>query len=153
MFYRLSFISWNLPTLMDNKSFVLQHVTHDELEYLSTRSQGAGGQHVNKTNSCIQLRFSIQNSSFPEEIKQKFLRKLANKLIQDDIIQIRVETERDQKSNKNTAFKKLIEMLSVALEEPKKRTKTKPTRSSVKKRLESKKSRSDIKKSRSGHWD
>lgn len=138
---------------IDTKSLVLQYLNPAEIEYLSTRSQGAGGQHVNKTNSCIQLRFSILNSAFPIELKEKFLKKLQHRIIQDDIIQIRVETERDQKSNKDTAYKKLIEMLSIALLEPKKRKKTKPTKSSVKKRLESKKAHSNLKKNRSTKWD
>lgn len=138
---------------MDSKSFVLQHLHPNDITYLSTRSQGAGGQHVNKTNSCIQLRYSIMSSPFPEEIKTKFMQRLKHKLVQDDVIQIRVETERDQKSNKDTAFKKLVELLVGALFEPKKRTKTKPTKSSVRKRLETKKSRSEVKKSRSAKWD
>ena len=138
---------------MDSKSFVLQYLKDDDITYLSTRSQGAGGQHVNKTNSCIQLRYSIQSSPFPDEIKEKFMQRLRHKLVQDDIIQIRVETERDQKSNKDTAYKRLVELLVGALFEPKKRTKTKPTKSSVRKRLDTKKSRSDVKKSRSTKWD
>lgn len=138
---------------MDNKALVLMYLVPTEIEYLSTRSQGPGGQHVNKTNSCIQLRFSIAQSNFPDEIKEKFIEKLQTRLIQNDIIQIRVETERDQKSNKDRAYKKLVEMLVTALFEPKKRSKTKPTRSSVRKRLDSKKTRSDIKKSRSNKWD
>ncbi len=138
---------------MDSKAFVLQYLNPNDITYLSTRSQGAGGQHVNKTNSCIQLRYSIMTSTFPEEIKAKFMQRLKHKLVQDDVIQIRVETERDQKSNKDTAYKKLIELLVSALFEPKKRTKTKPTKSSVRKRLETKKSRSDVKKSRSTKWD
>lgn len=138
---------------MDSKSFVLQHLHPNDITYLSTRSQGAGGQHVNKTNSCIQLRYSIMSSPFPDEIKAKFMQRLQHKLVQDDVIQIRVETERDQKSNKDTAFKKLVELLVGALFEPKKRTKTKPTKSSVRKRLETKKSRSEVKKSRSTKWD
>ncbi len=138
---------------MDKKALVLQYLKPHEVEYLSTRSQGAGGQHVNKTNSCIQLRFSVGGSDFPIELKEKITQKLQHRLIQDDIIQIRVETERDQKSNKDTAYKKLIELLAQALTEPKKRTKTKPTRSSIKKRLESKKKHSDAKKSRTAKWD
>ena len=114
---------------MDSKSFVLQYLKDDDITYLSTRSQGAGGQHVNKTNSCIQLRYSIGSSPFPEEIKEKFMQRLRHKLVQDDVIQIRVETERDQKSNKDTAYKRLVELLVGALFEPKKRTKTKPTKS------------------------
>jgi ribosome-associated protein len=66
----------------------------------------------------------------------------------DDIIQVREEGERDQKSNKDTAFKKLLAMIKMALHEPKKRKATKPTFSSVKKRLESKKKQSDIKSQR-----
>jgi ribosome-associated protein len=140
--------------IIDTKKIVLMYLDLSQIQYLSTRSQGAGGQHVNKTNSCIQLRFSIGASPFPDEIKNKFYRKLANKIIQDDIIQIRVETERDQKMNKDMALKKLIEMLAIALIEPKKRVKTKPTRSSIGRRLDSKKNRSDIKKNRSNKkWD
>ncbi len=138
---------------MDTKKIILTYLIYDEIEFLATRSQGAGGQHVNKTNSCIQLRFSILNSHFPDEIKKKFLSRLKNKLIQEDVLQIRVETERDQKTNKETAYKKLIEMLSQCLIEPKKRVKTKPTRSSVHKRLGEKKIRSDVKKNRTGNWD
>lgn len=139
--------------LSDLKKIILRYLDFNELEYLSTRSQGAGGQHVNKTNSCIQLRFSIISSGFPIEIKDKFFKKLGHKIVQDDIIQIRVETERDQKTNKDMALKKLIELLASALLEPKKRIKTRPTKSSVKKRLEGKKSRSDVKKNRSKIWD
>lgn len=138
---------------MDKKSLVLHYLKPHEVEYLSTRSQGAGGQHVNKTNSCIQLRFSVSASDFPIDLKEKILKRLQHRLIQNDIIQIRVESQRDQKSNKDTAYKKLIELLAQSLVEPKKRTKTKPTKSSIKKRLDSKKKHSAIKKIRSAKWD
>lgn len=129
-------------------SIVAQKIDFGKLEFLATRSQGPGGQHVNKTNSCIQLRFKISDSFFSDEEKQKLYSRLRSLLIQDDVIQIRVESERDQKSNKDEAYKKLIALLLRTLKDPKKRIKTKPTRSSIKKRLESKKSRSEIKKQR-----
>ncbi len=121
-----------------------------EIEFTAVRSQGPGGQHVNKTNSCVQLRFSVLDSqSLSDEQKQKILSRLAHRIIQDEFILIRVESERDQKSNKDQAYKMLVEMIKKALIDPKKRKKTKPTKSSVQKRLTSKKKNSEIKKIRS----
>src|SRR4051812_25653471 len=120
----------------------------NEVEVTATRSSGAGGQHVNKTNSAVQMRFSINNSLVLSDYSKNRLRfKLASRLIQEDEILIRIEDERDQKSNKEKAYKLLNEMIIEALKEPKKRIATKPKRSSIKKRLEGKKIRSDIKKS------
>lgn len=129
--------------------YVLQFVSYTDVEFLVSRSQGAGGQHVNKTNSSVQLRFSIESSRFTFDDKQKIIKKLSHKLIQGDILQIRSEEERDQKTNKDMAYKKLIHLLAYALTEPKARKKTKPTKSSVRKRLDGKKIKSDIKKERS----
>lgn len=124
-------------------------ISWNEIEFTATRSSGAGGQHVNKTNSAVQLRFSILASSLPPEIKSKLLQRLKNRLVQDDVILIRSEQQRDQKQNKDTAYRQLIEIISRALRDPKKRVATKPTKSSIKKRLESKKIKSHIKKARS----
>lgn len=125
-------------------------IPYNEVEWSVTRSQGPGGQHVNRTNSAVQLRFSIsQSTALTEEMKHKLKTRLAHKIAQDDFILIRVETERDQKSNKDQAFRMLIELIEKTLIDPKKRKPTKPTKSSVHKRLNQKKSRSDIKKSRS----
>lgn len=121
-----------------------------EIEWSATRSSGAGGQHVNRTNSAVQLRFSISNSLVLSELQKEKLRvRLAHRLIQGDEIMIRIEDERDQKSNKDRAYKLLLEMIAKALIDPKKRIATKPKRSSVAKRLNSKKNRSEIKKNRS----
>ncbi len=125
-------------------------ILYSEVEFSVTRSQGPGGQHVNKTNSCVILRFSILNSqSLTDHEKEKLLVRLKNKLIQDEFIQIRVENERDQKSNKETAFKMLIQLIQNALKDPKKRIATRPKKSSIRKRLDEKKNRSEIKKNRS----
>lgn len=121
----------------------------NEIEWQATRSSGAGGQHVNKTNSAVQLRFSISASLIlTEEQKEKLRRRLAHRLAQGDEILVRIEDERDQKSNKDRAYKILCEMIGKALIDPKKRVATKPKRSAIKKRLESKRIQSDRKKSR-----
>lgn len=122
----------------------------NELEVSVTRSSGAGGQHVNRTNSAVQLRFSISNSLVLTDVqKEKIKRKLAHRLVQGDEILIRCEEERDQKRNKETAFENMNRLINNALIEPKKRVATKPKRSSIQKRLTSKKSRGEIKKNRS----
>lgn len=126
------------------------HIDWNDIQWSTTRSRGPGGQHVNKTNSCVVLEFSIsQSQSLSLEQKEKLLSRLKNQLVQGDIIQIRSEEQRDQKSNKDMAFKKLVDILKKALFEPKKRKATKPSRSSVHKRLNSKKRDSEIKKLRS----
>ena len=120
----------------------------DEIEWTATRSSGAGGQHVNKTNSAVQIRFSISNSSLDEELKVKLLTRLVARLVQEDEILIRIEDQRDQKSNKDRAYRLLNEMINKALIDPKKRIKTKPKKSAVRKRLNEKKRNSEIKKNR-----
>lgn len=122
----------------------------NELEVSVTRSSGAGGQHVNKTNSAVQLRFSISNSLVLTDYqKARIRKKLAHRLIQDDQILLRCEEERDQKRNKETAYENLNSLINKSLIEPKKRVATKPKKSSIQKRLNTKKNRGEIKKSRS----
>ena len=119
-----------------------------EIEWTSTRSSGAGGQHVNRTNSAVQIRFSISNSSLTEIQKSKLLTRLAYRLVQDDEILIRIEDQRDQKSNKDRAYKILCDMVTNALIDPKKRIATKPKKSAVRNRLSEKKRHGEIKKNR-----
>lgn len=122
----------------------------EEVQFSVMRSSGAGGQHVNKTNSAVQLRFSLPDSfSLTELQKERLARKLSHRLTQSGEILIRVEDERDQKRNKEKAYKLLNELVVEGLKEPKKRIATKPKKSSIKKRLKTKKIRSEIKKTRS----
>ncbi|MBY0553415.1 aminoacyl-tRNA hydrolase [bacterium] len=126
----------------------------NELEFTATRSSGAGGQHVNKTNSAVQLRFSVMRSLVLTDYqKHRIIKKLAHRIVGDNEILIRSEEERDQKRNKDKAYEDLNKMINVALIEPKKRVATKPKKSSIQKRLNTKKHNSEIKKGRSGKWD
>lgn len=120
-----------------------------EIEWTSTRSSGAGGQHVNRTNSAVQLRFSIMQSSLSDIQKEKILRRLKHRIVGEDELLIRIEDQRDQKSNKDRAYKLLCEMISKALVDPKKRIATKPKKSAIRTRLKDKKRHSEIKKNRS----
>ncbi len=120
-----------------------------EIEWTSTRSSGAGGQHVNRTNSAVQIRYSVSGSSLSDIQKEKVLKRLAHRLVQADEILVRIEDQRDQKSNKDRAYKVLCEMIGLALVDPKKRVATKPKKSAVRKRLNEKKRHSEVKKNRS----
>ena len=128
----------------------------NELEFSVSRSSGAGGQHVNKTNSAVQLRFSVIKSLvLNQDQKNLILNKLKSRIIQGEYLLIRSEDQRDQKSNKETAYKLLNKLIEKALIIPKKRIPTKVKRSAVEKRIETKKFRSDVKQSRSKkiNWD
>lgn len=120
-----------------------------EAEIKSTRSSGPGGQHVNKTASAIQVKFSILTTPFfSDEQKQKILQRLSHRLVQDEFLMMRSEEERDQNSNKKKAVEKLADMILNALKDPKKRFKTKIPYSAKIKRKEFKQRNSAIKKTR-----
>ena len=122
----------------------------DEIEITATRSRGPGGQNVNKTNSAIQLRWNLRSSNFfPLSLHTRLLKKLFSKLTLAGEIIIRSESSRDQETNKKDAYRKLSEMIEQALFVPKKRIKTKPSKSSRQKRLNAKTRRSETKKLRS----
>ena len=111
----------------------------DELIFQASRSSGAGGQHVNKVSSKIELRLNITNSSaLSEEEKEILLLKLANRINKNHILILTVQESRSQHKNKEIALKKLLLLIRKALVKPKKRKKTKPSKQTIKKRLEKK---------------
>ena len=111
----------------------------NELHFQATRSSGAGGQHVNKVSSKIELRFSITNSSaLSEEEKIQLQQKLNKQLTKNQEIIITCQDSRSQHKNKEIAIKKLIDLIQKSLLKPKKRKKTKPSKQAIKKRLEKK---------------
>lgn len=111
----------------------------NELHFQATRSSGAGGQHVNKVSSKIELRFSITNSSaLSEEEKVQLQQKLNKQLTKNQEIIITCQDSRSQHKNKEIAIKKLVDLLQKSLLKPKKRNKTKPSKKAIKKRLEKK---------------
>ena len=109
----------------------------NELNIKAIRSSGAGGQHVNKTSSKIELTFNLENSlALNEDEKSRIRTKLASKITNDNNIIVYCEETRSQHKNKELAIKRLVSLLEESLKVSKKRKATKPSRTVVKKNIE-----------------
>lgn len=124
-------------------------IPQSELKITTSRSSGPGGQHVQKTSSRVQLRWNIATSQvLTDKERALLLERLESKLVGEEEILITVESERSQLRNKEHAFKRLAQIIRRALLTPKKRIKTKATKSSQIKRVDNKKRRGQLKKLR-----
>ena len=120
-----------------------------EIWFEFTRSRGPGGQHVNKTNSAALLHWHVASSAaYDDYQKTIILEKLAHHINSEGFLHLRSDQFRDQDQNKKACLAKLQNFVKGALFKPKKRIKTKPSRSSVKKRIEGKKIKGETKKLR-----
>ena len=111
-----------------------------ELNFKAIRSSGAGGQHVNKVSSKVELSFSLETSqAFSDQEKRRILRKLETRFTKEGILILQCDEARSQHKNKQLVIKRFFSLLKKALEVPKKRKPTKPSKSTIEKRLKSKK--------------
>jgi ribosome-associated protein len=124
-------------------------VPEEEIEFSAIRSQGAGGQNVNKVSSAIHLRFSILDSSLPDAIKQRLMAMSDQRITAEGVVVIKAQTTRSQEQNKIDAIERLNALVNSVAVLPKARKATKPTRSSQRKRLDVKTTRGEVKRQRS----
>lgn len=111
-----------------------------ELKFKAIRSSGAGGQHVNKVSSKIELTFDLKNSKeLSGNQKEILLKKLTNRLTKDNILILFSDETRSQHRNKELAIKRFLEIITQGLKRQKIRRVTKPSKSSVRKKAENKK--------------
>ena len=120
-----------------------------ELAIAFARSSGAGGQNVNKVESKVELRWNVRGSSvLRDDDRMWLLGRLASRLTGDGTLIVTSQATRDQQKNREDAASKLALIVRAALERPKTRRATRPTRGSQKRRVEAKRHRSEIKRNR-----
>jgi ribosome-associated protein len=121
-------------------------IPESEIEISAIRSQGAGGQNVNKTSTAIHLRFDVRaSSSLPQDVKDRLLATSDRRISDDGVIVIKAQQHRSQEMNREEALSRLKALIVAALQKPKVRRPTRPTRASKRRRIEGKVHRSRIK--------
>ncbi len=129
---------------------ISENITLDdsEIDIRAVRSQGSGGQHVNKVATAIHLRFDIHASSLPDHCKTRLLELQDRRLTGEGIIVIKADSYRAQWQNRREAYNRLKTLVQEALVVRKARKPTRPTARSKEKRLEDKAHRSMVKRMR-----
>ena len=130
---------------MPGKSPATTAIPESEVEVTAVRSQGAGGQNVNKVSSAIHLRFDIPNSSLPQDHKQRLLALPDQRITRDGVLVIKAQTHRSQDMNRAEAMGRLQELVDSVAAPPRTRRPTRPTQASKRRRLEGKNLRSQVK--------
>ena len=127
---------------MDDLAIGRLIIPANELEEVFETSGGPGGQHANRSETAVRLRFHIAGSSLPDEIREKLVERLG------ETVEVSAADSRSQFRNRALARQRLRERLEKAMIDHPKRKRTRPTRRSKRRRLEEKRARGATKRLR-----
>lgn len=128
-------------------------IPESELSWKFSRSSGPGGQHVNTTDTRVELRWSLDTTTvLTDEQRARVAIKLRGRLVDGAVVVVSSQY-RSQHRNREAARVRLEELVTQALVPPRTRRATRPTRGSTERRLDAKRRRSDVKRTRRGGWD
>ncbi len=120
-----------------------------ELTFRTSRSSGPGGQHVNKTESRVELIWDLQNTRCLDDNQKSLLaRRIRSRLTEEGVLILASGKYRSQHRNRQDVTERFLEVIGAGLKPVKKRRPTKPSRTSVDKRIKGKKIRGEIKRFR-----
>ncbi len=126
--------------MFDEKSIL------SELSFRAIRSSGAGGQHVNKTSSKVELIFDLEQSQcLSEKQKDRLKRTLRNRLSKAGLLILHCGESRSQHANKSFVIKRFLDLITTNLIEQKDRRPTKVPKAVIRKRLDNKRKISEKK--------
>jgi ribosome-associated protein len=129
------------------------HLPERELAWRFSRSSGPGGQHVNTTDTRVELVWSLRDSSSLTDAQRDLVQRKLRNRVTDGVITIVSSEYRSQHRNREAARVRLEELVAQALIPPKPRHATKPSKGARQRRLDAKKQRGDLKRGRGGEWN
>lgn len=123
-------------------------ITAEEVQITFVRSQGAGGQNVNKVATAVQLRFDIARSRLPEAVRERVLALADRRITGDGVVVIKAQRYRTQESNRDDALARLNALIQTAATVPRTRVPTRPSKAAKRRRVDDKVARAKIKSQR-----
>lgn len=123
-------------------------IDEGEIQQEFIRASGPGGQNVNKVATAVQIRFDVDKSSLPDDVRERLVRLAGKRITEHGVLIIDARRYRTQDRNRRDAVNRLVDLIRKATKKPKPRRRTRPTLASKRRRLDSKCRRGQIKRMR-----